>query len=177
MHSIYPIFLNSEPSPLALLNDRITSIMLMMFIWLVRMSEKNHWKICLLLIRYLLAVIHLVVVIQFDLRVMIEWWNNIQIFSHLNLCLLLATHSQVVILSNSEVIVEWWCDIQIFFHLNRYHLLIMHLVSVILSSLEVMIVDELTVRSAKTSVFVCWQLCFWWLSFSSIWEYWLNKKW
>ena len=119
VYSIYPIFLNSEPSPLELLNNRITSIMLMMFIWLVRMSEKNHWKICLLLIRYLLAVIHLVVVIQFDLRVMIEWWNNIQIFFHLNPCHLLATHSQVVIPSNWEVKIEWSSDNQICLVLSR----------------------------------------------------------
>ena len=44
VYSIYPIFLNSEPSPLELLIDPITSIMLMMLIWLVRMSVRNDWK-------------------------------------------------------------------------------------------------------------------------------------
>ena len=92
VYSIYQIFLNSEPSPLELLINLITSIMLMMLIWLVRMSVTNDWKTYLHLNPYLLEDIHLVVVIQFDLRVMIEWMSNNQICQDFSPCICLKEH-------------------------------------------------------------------------------------
>ena len=118
VYSIYPIFLNSEPSPLELLINLITSIMLMMLIWLVRMSVTNDWKTCLHLNPYLLEAIHLVVVIQFDLRVMIEWMSNNQIYFHLNQCLLPVIHSDIVIQFNLRIMIEWRSNNQIYQDFN-----------------------------------------------------------
>ena len=64
----------------------------MMLIWLVRMSVTNDWKTYLHLNPYLLEDIHSVIVIQFDLRVMIEWRSNNQIYQDLNPCIFIKEH-------------------------------------------------------------------------------------
>ena len=106
VYLIYPIFLNSEPSPLELLINPITSIMLMMLIWLVRMSVTNDWKTCLHLNPYLLEDIHSVIVIQFDLRVMIEWMSNNQIYFHLIPSISLVIHSDIAVWFDLRVMIE-----------------------------------------------------------------------
>ena len=64
----------------------------MMLIWLVRMSVTNDWKTYLHLNPYLLEAIHSVIVIQFNLRVMIEWRSNNQIWHVFNPYICLKEH-------------------------------------------------------------------------------------
>ena len=78
----------------------------MMLIWLVRMSVTNDWKTYLHLNPYLLEAIHSVIVIQFDLRVMIEWRSNNQIFFHLNPYHLPVIHSDIAVWFDLRVMIE-----------------------------------------------------------------------